>query len=499
MKLLARHLQEKRGEFDLYRWGQDNVLVAPGVANATFVGPDGRLRSTTLMRDAKPTDLSDRAHFRVFLEPDPPETFIGRSVLGRDSGKIILPIARRINAEDGSFLGVLFVLIDPGALAGMQKSVNLGPGGIITLTGTDRVIRARYSKDSPDGTKGVNDSIARGQRQSVLPENGEAGRLGKSMIDGITRVYTHGRVGTYPLVVTVGLDLDHELAIAKSHAETVVMVAFAATFLLAGLAVYLVRESHIRVARESDLAEEHNKLQRANMALLDSKTRAEEANRAKSLFLANMSHELRTPLNAIIGYSQVIRDQMLGADAQPRYREYAGDVAQSGEHLLRLINDILDTAKIDAGKLELAEEPVSLPEIISASLKQLQLAIERKRLRIELGVPPDLPVLRADEGRLMQVMMNLLSNAIKFTPEGGRIAIAAERSAGGDLVWSVSDTGIGMSAEEIAIALEPFAQVDNGMTKNYEGTGLGLPLAKRLVQLHDGTLISKARRAAARQ
>ncbi len=201
-----------------------------------------------------------------------------------------------------------------------------------------------------------------------------------------------------------------------------------------------------------------------------------------------MSHELRTPLNAIIGYSEVIKDQAFGADATARYTEYAGDIHTSGQHLLSLIVDILDTAKLDAGKFELDEEIVDLPELVARSLAQVRLALENKGLKLEVRIANDLPRVRADPIRFNQVLINLLSNAIKFTPRGGRIVVGAECGVVGEIMCKVSDTGIGMSGDDLLVALEPFSQVETGLSKSHQGTGLGLPLAKRLIELHGGAM-----------
>jgi len=214
---------------------------------------------------------------------------------------------------------------------------------------------------------------------------------------------------------------------------------------------------------------------------------AETANQAKSEFLANMSHELRTPLNAIIGFSEVIKRVMFGPLSE-RYRSYGGDIFDSGNHLLKLINDILDLSKLEAGHFELHEENVDVAAVIGASKRLVESQAERGKVRVTVAIDADLPLIRADDRRMRQVLINILSNAVKFTPEGGLVRVqSAVRDAG--LMISVSDTGIGMSSEEIPKALEPFGQIDSTISRKYEGTGLGLPLAKHLVELHGGTLI----------
>jgi diguanylate cyclase (GGDEF)-like protein len=242
MHAIAERLREERDNFDLYAWGRKNVLVLPGMAQATFVGPDGKLKSTTIEPHPSTTELGDRAHFRVHLDGKFPGLYIGKPVVGRISGAPILPISRRIEAEDGSFLGVLVVLLTPGALSTLPKSIDLGEHGAMTLAGLDHEVLVRFSADSPDGTKGIGTSLAGSTRPVDITENAEGRYARPSPIDGITRIYTYGRVGKYPLVVTVGLDLDQVLAEWRSNATTLVALAFGASLLLVGFAAQLIRQ-----------------------------------------------------------------------------------------------------------------------------------------------------------------------------------------------------------------------------------------------------------------
>jgi signal transduction histidine kinase len=203
--------------------------------------------------------------------------------------------------------------------------------------------------------------------------------------------------------------------------------------------------------------------------------------------MANMSHELRTPLNAIIGLSQVMSDQLLGA-LPKRYATYADDIKSSGEHLLGIINDILDISKIEAGKITLNDEVFDLSAFVRGSLPSVSLLAAARGVSLVLDLAADLPAVRGDEARLRQVLLNLLSNAIKFTPDSGAVTVHAKVETDGSLRLSVTDTGIGMTPHEVAIALERFRQVDETYTKRFEGTGLGLPIAKELVALHGGAL-----------
>jgi signal transduction histidine kinase len=199
-----------------------------------------------------------------------------------------------------------------------------------------------------------------------------------------------------------------------------------------------------------------------------------------------MSHELRTPLNAIIGFSEVIRDARMGP-VDARYRDYARDIHNSGDHLLRLINDVLDLAKVEAGRLEIHDEPLDLRKLFIDCARLMTDRITDGRLEFTSRLPTQPPQVIGDELRLKQILLNLLSNAVKFTPPGGRIGLSAEVIADG-MAIAVSDTGIGMEPHEIEIALEPFRQIDGAFARRFEGTGLGLPLALRLAELHGGRL-----------
>ncbi|MDE2165190.1 MAG: response regulator [Alphaproteobacteria bacterium] len=233
----------------------------------------------------------------------------------------------------------------------------------------------------------------------------------------------------------------------------------------------------------------------AELALIAAKEEAELASRSKSEFLANMSHELRTPLNAIIGFSQVMADEVMGPLGSPRYTGYARDICASAQHLLGIISDILDVSKLEAGKIELDEETIELPQIVH---DVLQLVAERARaidISIAADLPPDLPALHADGLKLKQVLLNLVTNAIKFSHAGGRVELTARFGADGFDI-TVVDHGIGMDAGEIQTAVTRFGQVASTWSRRHAGTGLGLPLAIGLVELHGGRLTIESRKDA---
>jgi PAS domain S-box-containing protein len=237
----------------------------------------------------------------------------------------------------------------------------------------------------------------------------------------------------------------------------------------------------VAISRDVGARWEHERL------LLEEREKAEAASKAKSAFLANMSHELRTPLNAIIGMSQILRDEMFGPVGSARYLEYARDIESSGQHLLDLINDVVDLSKIEAGHWQLDERAIHLPRTVDAVSTMIGDRARAADVRLEADLPDNLPLLIGDERAVRQILLNLLSNAIKFTPAGGSITVSATAGSDGIRV-RVADTGIGIAPEDIPRALSRFGQVDNAVTKRSRGAGLGLTLASDLMGLHGGRL-----------
>ncbi|MDD9876886.1 MAG: PAS domain S-box protein [Magnetovibrio sp.] len=227
---------------------------------------------------------------------------------------------------------------------------------------------------------------------------------------------------------------------------------------------------------------------RAERASARARELAEIANRAKTEFLANMSHELRTPLNSIIGFSDILKDQVFGPDAQERYVEYAHDINSSGRHLLDLINDILDVSKIEAGAMDMAVEELDVAVEVSSAARMIRERARNAGVRLACEISVDAPKLLGDSVRIKQVLLNLLSNAVKFTPGGGAVTVAADGDGRGGLRIAVRDTGIGIRSGDLGKLVLPFVQADTSHGLTQEGTGLGLTLVKALTEMHDGTL-----------
>ncbi|MFZ5790405.1 MAG: sensor histidine kinase [Pseudomonadota bacterium] len=241
--------------------------------------------------------------------------------------------------------------------------------------------------------------------------------------------------------------------------------------------VFIVYRSDRAVRREHE----------RNLRLSAAAARAQAASQAKSEFLANMSHELRTPLNAIIGFTEVIRNGVMGPIRPDSYKGYIDDIWAAGTHLGRIINDILDLTKAESGRMQIEAREFDLDETLRRVRQIVQGQADRARVKLELEPGSEGLRLTTDERKLQQILLNLLSNAIKFTPAGGRISLAARRNDDGAEVV-VADTGIGMAPEEILIALSPFGQVDSTLSRKYEGTGIGLPLSRKLAQLLGGDI-----------
>jgi signal transduction histidine kinase len=452
------------------------VKRLPEIAGLAVLDPEGRVRASSADFLPVGAELPNAPFFRKALEQDGIRVALGDASGQRADGKQLM-LSRRYLRADGSVAGVVAATLNRDYLQQFFSTLHIGKSGMImvaTNAGTALVswpYREDYiGKNFGEATLFTQwlPFAASGVLTLHLPEGSE------------WRITGYQRVEKLPLVALAALSRKEALAHWRSTmlVQTGAGAALLAVLLL--MAWYLNREFTARLGAYGQLSDTVRELDRARLA-------AEESSRVKSQFMAHMSHELRTPLNAVIGFSEMIRDAVVGP-ISARYRGYAVDIQKSGAHLLRLINDVLDLSKVEAGGLDLHEETVNLTDLVDECRRLLIDGIESGELKLMIELPPDLPTIRGDALRLKQVLLNLLSNAVKFTPQGGFIQISAAMTPEGGIALAIRDTGIGMAPEQIPLALEPFRQLDDAFNRRFEGTGLGLPLARRLAERHGGQL-----------
>lgn len=301
----------------------------------------------------------------------------------------------------------------------------------------------------------------------------------------ITSSLRYAMLVTFALPITVYATIAANYAIPVDALMAAVLIASLPFFL--SIASYLNRSALMYLSFRSEKDGLIAELETAKSMSDEARRRAEEANLAKSRFLASMSHELRTPLNAILGFSEVMAKEVLGRIDNPSYREYARDINDSGQHLLDLINEILDLSRIEAGRYQLNEEPLALAVVAEDCCHLMELKARTKNVRILSQFEQSLPRLFADERAARQIVLNLLSNAVKFTPGGGEIIVCAGWTAGGGQYVSIRDNGPGIPPDEIPVVLSAFGQGAIAIKSAEQGTGLGLPIVQGLMALHGGT------------
>lgn len=385
---------------------------------------------------------------------------IGTPFPGATSGGPLLRLSRRLSEAGGGFAGIVVANIDPDVLGEFYQQANLGPLGVATLIGLDKVIRARGARQDAEA---VGLAIPHSRLWEELGRSLGGVYWQRSRTDGVLRAHAYRMVESYPLVAAVGVAVeDIEAAVADLRRTLFVLAAILTLSILLVTLFLLVQ---------------HRTAERLRAALALNRN-----------FLARVSHELRTPLNAIIGFSEVIRDQMLGPQAGGRYADYARDIHESGRHLLGLINDIMDLSRLQAGTLPLNPEPLDVALVVEWAFRMVSPQADAKAIRLDLNVEPGSHSVSADERAMKQMLLNLLANAVTFTPNGGRILVTVSGGAEGGCRVRVMDNGIGMTPEQIHQATVPFGQPEVHVSQPGQGSGLGLSIVKSLMEAHGGRL-----------
>ncbi|HYD66716.1 sensor histidine kinase [Azospirillum sp.] len=469
-------------------WGGIKAMAdhLPAVGTIFIADREGRFVLTSLTPGGQPGSVTDRDYF-IAHRDEGVATYITPAVLGRVTKKVVFILSRRITAPDGSFGGVVLASISTDYFRSFYERLNLGrmeAKGEIAIYRDDGAILVRNRMTAADIGRTMAGTPLFREHLPAAPAGIFAER---SAADGVERLVAYRRVEGLPLVVTAAVDRTDALAEWRERVSWTAALALAMLSSIGGFAwltLASVRREDEAMGALADANERLEQRVEARTAELSAaKDEAERQSRAKSHFLANVSHELRTPLNAIIGFSELLVSGYPGP-LTDKQRQYLETISQSGAHLLRIINDILDLSKISAEKLDLAEQEVHVETLVEACLDIARGRAMGRTMVLEADLPPDLPVLWGDELRLKQMLINLLSNAIKFTPDPAEVRVIAERTADGGLVLAVRDNGIGMAPDEIPRALTMFGQLDNGLARTHEGTGIGLPLVKALADLH---------------
>lgn len=454
----------------------NQVQSSPHVRSFFVMNRDGDLIIDASNPVPRVYNGSDRENFQFLKSATSNDVHIAAPLQGRLSGEWLFTVSRRLEGPDGEFTGIIAAVVDIRYFANFFESVNLGDDSRITLWRDDGTflvgtpfVERRLGRKHEEMTAWI-DSLG-GKTAGVLRQNG--------LVSGEARMTSFNMMKNYPTLIQVSRSIDGILAPWRKEAYALGIFAILATLVLCAIGWILLSMAR---AQENLLLSAYEARAHAEYA---SKL-AERANRQKTKFFSAVSHDLRTPLCTISGFSDLMLAGHAGALTE-KARDYVENIQNCGKYLLELLNDLLDMGKIEAGRLTLSEDEFALRSVVLDCLRQSSALSTAARVALAPYQEAEFG-LRADPLRMRQILFNLLSNAIKFTLAGGRVDITTTRAADGSLRISISDSGIGMSREEVVTALEPYGQVRNDFTRTRDGTGLGLPLVKALVDMHGGQL-----------
>ena len=443
-----------------------NLLEGLGWTNR-----DGDREVSSVYENPPPLNIADQSHFRAHTLNPKAGFYISAPIVSRLTGAWISPVSRRINASNGEFAGVALATLNASYLSRVLERYYLAEKVNLSLYLRDGTYIARF----PDPASRIGRSNSQGPLfREYLPKSDVGTYHGIASPSGEERIFSYRAVTGYPVVVAVSIS--RAVALAAWHDRIRITGAVALLAILGAIAAAIrlwVQAQRLRAERRD--------------ALL-AKLGAEAANRSKSEFLAQMSHELRTPMNAVLGFTEMMTKEVFGPVGSPRYREYLRDIESSGQHLLQVINNILDLAKVEAGKWEMEEEVVDLVDVGRSTALLLHERARAAGVVLEIDEASPALAVRGDPRLLRQIVLNLLSNGIKFSDRGGRVRLLWRSDEHGGVMIEVADEGIGMTPEEVQQALQPYAS-NSKRARRRQDTGLGLSICKHFAEMHGGRLV----------
>ncbi len=479
--------QQKMSTDTIHLLLKEKLNGLPQLDAITMIGPEGKLINFSRYWPIPAVNVADRDYFQVLRDDPNRKSFVGAPVQNRGDGSWTIYLARRVNGPDGRFAGLVLGAMTMKYFEDFYHSVLPGESSAISMVRDDGILLTRYPPSEAIG-KAFPDTG--GQRALG---NGNQGTIREaSPIDGKLRIKAAARVNNYPLVILATMTADEALGNWRSIALTLSLITAGCAAAVALAALVIARwwkQQQILTEAKDERSRAENARMTAEAELLRERERsADAANRAKSNFLAVMSHEIRTPMNAVLALTGTLLDGKL----EPEKRKIVETIRDSGDNLLRILNDILDYSKMEAGQISL-ETLAFAPATLSQSVLNIMgPRAAAKGLVLKNETDPALPeILLGDAGRIRQILMNLVSNAIKFTNSGG-ITVdtrCRERQANSATIeWIVGDTGIGIPQEKVGNLFEEFTQADSSITRRFGGTGLGLAISKRLIAQMGGVI-----------
>ncbi len=473
--------EQKMSEQRIHVLLKEKLTGLPYINAVTMINPDGKLINFSRFWPIPAVNIADRDYFKAIKADPKLHSFISAPVPNRGDGTWTVYLARRVHTRNGEFAGLLLGAIELRYFEELYRTVSLGAESAISLLREDGMLLARHPPTAKIGA-----TFADGG-QRVAPRVGTGTVREPSPVDGAMRIKAAHRLVNFPLVV-LATQTETEALRGWSGVTWVLGLITGGCVIAVLVAAFAMgnwwRQQQRAGQERADLAQAEAELARSRERV------AEESNRAKSGFLAMMSHEIRTPMNAVLGLAGTLLDGTLA----PPQQKIVEAIRDSGDSLLRILNDILDYSKLDAGQMTLETAPFSPAALAHNAVSIMGPRAIAKGLRIEATADPGLPpALNGDAGRIRQILLNLVSNAVKFTA-AGHVTVGARRIPGGNagdmalVEWEVSDTGIGIPADQLGALFGEFMQADSSITRRFGGSGLGLAISKRLAEQMGGTI-----------